>query len=203
MGMRKDLIETEAAHQILNLRVRLVETGIAERHRSGLRSDQLCRAAALTVSEPAFRYEIGDRILEAAEIGLRNAKRVGANDLDLAHRDAARDLGGIFAKACDQQKLLEFAEPPLASRRLAQSCIWRKPSTVVASQASPWRRVLGLVDTSRFLDLDPDTGFGRLQNASALQRPRRSVRSAVSGPAARMFDPAFSGATDIVSPEEC
>ena len=67
----------------------------------------------MTVSEPPSATRSATDS-EAPEIGLRNAKRVGASDLELAHRDAVRDLRGIFAKACDQQKLLEFSEPPFA-----------------------------------------------------------------------------------------
>ena len=149
--MRINFIETEAAHQVLDLCVRLIEPGVAERHRARLRAIS-SPSRALIVFRAAFGDQIGNRILEAAQIRLRHAESLGANDLDLAHRNAAGDLSRVFGECRDQQQLLEFAEPALAVEaarpfvHLAQTLDGRR------EPGEPVGRMLSIVDTARFLN---------------------------------------------------
>src|SRR6185295_20194902 len=87
VGMRINFIETEAAHQVLDLDVRLIEPGVAERHRARLRCDQLAEPRFDRL-RATFGDQIGNRILESSLNRLPNTERLGTNDLDLAHRNA-------------------------------------------------------------------------------------------------------------------
>ena len=102
----------------------------------------------MTASElpSATRSAIG--ILELAHVGLRNAQRIGADDFDLAHRNAAGDLGAVFGERGDEEQLLELAEAAFARHaarpavHLAQALDGgREPGEAV-------RRVLGVVDAA-------------------------------------------------------
>ena len=91
-------IETEAAHQVLDLCVRLIEPGVAERHRARLRCDQL--------AEPRFdrlrsRLRRSDRqpiLRNWRTSALRHTERLGTDDLDLAHRNATGNLSRVFCR---------------------------------------------------------------------------------------------------------
>jgi hypothetical protein len=53
----------------------------------------------------------GDLLLEAMGLHPRHTKIGQPNRFALAHRDAAGDLGKVFAKAGAEQQTLGFAKP--------------------------------------------------------------------------------------------
>ena len=97
MRVRHDLGLRELAHLLVDRGMRIVEAGIAEGGGTGLGRDQLGKPR-LHVLARAGSNERRHLVLEAANLHARDAQRIGTDDLDLAHRDAARDLRQIFRK---------------------------------------------------------------------------------------------------------
>ena len=110
---------------------------IAEGDGVGLRGDEVGEAL-LDVLRAAGGDHVGDLVLVAAHVGARHAELLGTHELELAHGNAAGDLREVFGEGGGEQQLLELAEARLRrASRVPQTCIWRRPSTAVASQARP------------------------------------------------------------------
>src|SRR3954471_16293447 len=108
-----DLLLGEAAELVADEVEAVV--GQAERAEVAL-GDQLGEAGLL-LGRRTLGDEAADRLAQkAAERGLRQIQVVRTDELDLAHRDAARDPGQVLAKADLENQALALAQPA----RLAQ-----------------------------------------------------------------------------------
>ena len=113
MRVRQHLALREAAHLVAHLGERLVEAGVAEGGDAGLVGDQLGELALGAVGA-AFRDQVGNRVLEAAQLGSGDAQRGDAHRLALAHGDAARHLRQVLAERGAEQQALHLAQAALA-----------------------------------------------------------------------------------------
>jgi hypothetical protein len=119
MRVRRHLGSAEAAHlgresaSSVSSRPAIADTGealrLAEQLDEALRGSPAVLPSAINCSAASE---------QAAAIGLgREAERRQADDLALAHRDAAEDLGGVFARADPDRVVLDRAVAILALQR--------------------------------------------------------------------------------------
>ena len=138
MGVRQHLGLREAAHLFLHGGMGFIEAAVTERRRLGVFGDEF---GGTPLEQPAIA-----RLATASAVASSNSRTVGARDaeiteahrLALAHRNAAGDLGGIFAGPDLQDEPVEFAEaafrlePPGPAGELTQRFdVGRKPGDAV------------------------------------------------------------------------
>ncbi len=164
VGMRHDFGFREAAHLFVDRRHRFVEAGIAERRRALLVLDELGELG-LHAFRAAGGNHIGHSIFVLADFSTRHAERLGADDFELAHRNAARDLRAVLAEGREQDELFRLTEVAFLLEangpqvHLAQRFDGgREPGEAV-------RRVLRFVDAADFLDPRADARLGEAQDA--------------------------------------
>ena len=164
MRVRQHFGAGEAAHFLLNRRVRLVEPAVAECQGLRVGRDQLCQACFIGVAGAA-RDNVRRRILEAAGVGGRNAKVRQADRFDLAHRDAAGNLGRVLADADVEDQLLDLAKPSASGQTLAPGFELPHGLDRGGEPGKSMRYVLRLVHSTHCGDLLCHGGFGHQQQA--------------------------------------
>ena len=136
--VRHDLGLRELAHLLVDRGVRLVEAGVAEGGGAGLGGDELGKprldALARCRRQRASATSSSKRRTSAAATPSASGRMISTWLMGMPPAICAR----YSANAAARMQLLELAEAALSLRAaLPQTCIWRRPSTVVASQARP------------------------------------------------------------------
>ena len=119
MGMRRDLGGAETAHLRADCLKRLVETGIADAGRALVLAEQRDEAGAVLRRVAFGDQGLGSVRASGGDSLLREAERRQAEDLALAHRNAAENLGGVFAGADAQRVILYGAVAAFRLQALA------------------------------------------------------------------------------------
>ena len=113
VSVREHLLDRELAHFLAHRGQRLVEARISERRHTRLLGDQLGNARLDLVGEPGLDQHRHSRICkEFRDLRRWDPKLTRANDLALAHRNAAADLREILAERRTSEQLLHLAETP-------------------------------------------------------------------------------------------
>ena len=113
LRMRDDLGVGEAPHLAADRLEGLVEAGIADRA-FGRVLDEIGKRGAVVGRVAGLDQRLDHRLVaERLDVGLAQAEVVETDDLALVHRDAAKDLGEVFAKANARHQLLGPAETAL------------------------------------------------------------------------------------------
>ncbi len=121
--------------------------------------------ALLHIFRAAFGHDIGNGVLVLADVGAADSERVGPDNLDLAHGNAAGDLGAILGESRDEEQLFEFTELALALKvrgphvHLAQGLHRRRqPGETMGG-------VLRGIDAASLLNALADARLGERQDA--------------------------------------
>ena len=137
LRMRHDLGIGEAAHLRADRLEGLVQAGIADRARMGVRDQR--REPGAGLDRVAGRDQLLDRAgPQGGDLRFLQPEIAWADDLALVHRDPAEDLREIFAKADARHQRLGLAEPSLglhpagiAAKLLDRLDIGREPGEAV------------------------------------------------------------------------